>query len=99
MVKTIITSIKIVKTVRTVRTKIVKNPPKNLRHRDLISPYMSYYGCTIDRKLLRDLCQEDVKQANIPLPESCINEHLLKYDLQENHFWDNSHMWNKNNTV
>lgn len=52
MVKTIITSIKTVKIVKTIRTS---------------SKYLDMnYWYMIDRKLLCNLCQEDVKHATIP---------------------------------
>jgi len=83
MVKILITSIKTVRTVKIVRTKTVKIVRSPCKYSDRELIYP--YMSQIDRKLLRELCEDT-------------HNTFEKANLQDNCFWDNSHIWDENYT-
>ena len=84
MVKTLITFIKTVRTVKTVKTKTVKTIRSPCKYPD--RELISPCMSQIDRRLLRELCEDT-------------HDTFEKANLQDNYFWDNSHMWDKNYTA
>jgi len=83
MVKILITSIKTVKIVKTVRTKTVKTIRSPCKYPD--RELISPYMSQIDRRLLHELCEDT-------------QDRFEKATLQDNCFWDNSHIWDENYT-